>query len=68
MVLNVDVLCSCVVFRIMGKGNSALIVTVDDVLIVDVVADFVEEAVESDKLLEGMEESHVFRFHAGERN
>jgi len=45
MVLNVDVLCSCVVFRIMGKGNSALIVTVDDV---DVVADSIEEAVESD--------------------
>ena len=50
------------VFRIVGKCDGALIVTVDDVLIVDVVANFFEEAEEPDLLLESVENRHVFRF------
>src|SRR5579859_3345340 len=53
MVLNVDVLCSCKMFRIVSKGDSALIVAVDDILVANVVAYFLEEAMEPDELLEG---------------
>ena len=54
------------VFGIVCEGDSALIVAVDDILVADVGDDFLEEAVEPDELLESMEESHVFRFRAGE--
>ena len=54
------------VFGIVCKGDSALIVAIDEILIADIVADFFEEAVEPDELLESVEESHVFRFCAGE--
>ena len=66
MVLDVDMFCSCMVFGIVCEGDGALIVAVDGVLIADVVSDFFEEAVEPDELLESVEESHVFRFRAGE--
>ena len=58
--------CTCMVLEIVRKGDGALVVTVDDVLIVDVIADFFEKVEEPDLLLEGMEECHVFRFGAGE--
>ena len=54
------------VLWIVSKGDSALIVAVDGILVIDVVADFFEEAVEPDEFLESVEESHVFRFRAGE--
>ena len=41
-------------FRIVSKGDSALVVAVDDVLAVNIVADFVEEGEEPDLLLEGV--------------
>ena len=66
VILDVDMLCTCMVFGIVGEGNGALIVAIDGVLIIDVVADFFEEAVEPDELLESVEESHVFRFRARE--
>src|SRR5579859_491898 len=66
VVLDVDMLCTCMVFRIVCEGDSTLIVTVDGILVADVVADFFEEAVEPDEVLEGMKESHVFRFRARE--
>ena len=53
-------------FGIVSKGDSALIVAVDGVLVIDVIADFFEEAAEPDEFLESVEESHVFRFCAGE--
>jgi hypothetical protein len=43
MILNVDVFRSCMVFGVVGKCNSALVVAVDDVLVADIVADFAEE-------------------------
>src|SRR5579859_7005709 len=60
VILNVDVLCTCMMFQIVSKGDSALIVTVDDILVADVVAYFLEEAEEPDWLLECVEESHIF--------
>src|SRR5579859_6663358 len=66
VVLDVDMLCTCMVFRMVCEGHSTLIVTVDGILVADVVADFFEEAVKPDLLLECVEESHVFRFCAGE--
>src|SRR5579859_2145317 len=66
VILNVDVLCTCMVLRIVCEGDCALIVAVNDILIADVVSDFSEEAEEPDLLLECVEESHVFRFCAGE--
>ena len=39
-----------------------MVVGVDDVLIVDVVADFFEKTVNPDQLLKSVKESHVFRF------
>jgi len=46
---------------IVCEGDSALVVAVDEILVVDVVADFSEKAEEPDLLLEGVEDSHVFR-------
>src|SRR5579859_6704956 len=66
VVLDVNMLCTCMVFQIVCEGDSTLIVTIDDVLIADLISDFSEEAEEPDLLLECMEESHVFRFWAGE--
>ena len=37
-----------IVLRIVSKGDSTLIVTIGDVLIVDVIVDFFEEAMEPD--------------------
>src|SRR5579859_97558 len=68
VVLDVNMLCTCRVFQIVCKGYSTLIVAVDSILVADVVADFFEEAVKPDLLLECVEESHVFRFCAGEGN
>ena len=48
MVLDVDVLCTCMMLRIVCKGDGTLTVTVDEVLIVDIIADLLEEAVELD--------------------
>ena len=58
-------LCTCMIFQIVSKGDSTLIVTLDDILVANVVANFLEEAMEPDDLLESME-SHVFQFRAGE--
>ena len=66
MILNVDMLGTSVVFRIVCECDGALIVGVDDVLIADVVADFFEKAEEPDLLLKGMWNCHVFRFGCGE--
>ena len=43
MILDIDVLCTSMVFRIVCECDSALIVGVDDVLIVDVIVDFSEK-------------------------
>ena len=53
-------------FRIVSKGDGALVIAIDDVLVVDIVADFLEEAMEPDELFEGVEKGHVFRFRTGE--
>ena len=58
----------CIVLQIVSESNCTLIIAVNDVLIADVVADFVEEAVQPDEFLEGMKESPVFRFSAEERD
>ena len=59
-------LCTCMMLGVVCEGDCALVVAMDDVLVADVVADFFEKAVEPDKLFEGVEESHVFRFCARE--
>ena len=51
MILDVDMFGLSMVFRIVGKCDGALIVTVDDVLIVDVVANFFEEVEEPDLIV-----------------
>src|SRR5205814_846059 len=51
VILNIDVLCTGVVFRIVCGCDSALIVGVDDVLIADAVADFSEKTEEPYLLL-----------------
>src|SRR5579859_8060833 len=66
VVLDVDMFRTSVVLRIMCEGDCALIVAVNDILIADVVTNFSEKAVEPDLLLEGLKDSHVFRFHTGE--
>ena len=66
MVFDVDMLGADVVFWIVCKCDGALVIAVDDVLVVDIVADFSEEAEEPDLLLESVEESHIFRFCVGE--
>ena len=68
MVFDVDMLGADVVFWIVCKCDGALVIAVDDVLVVDIVADFSEEAEEPDLLLESVEESHVFGFGGGESN
>src|SRR5579859_3324325 len=60
VVLDVDMLCTCMVFRIVCEGDSTSIVAIDDVLIADFISDFSEEAEEPDLLHECMEESNVF--------
>jgi len=44
MILNVDVFGSCVMFRIVRKGDGSLVIAIDNVLIIHIVADFVEES------------------------
>ena len=52
--LNVDMLGSSVVFRTVSECDSALVVCVDNVLVADVVANFIEKAEEPDLLLVGV--------------
>src|SRR5271170_3222223 len=66
VVLDVDMLCTSVVFRVVRQCDCTLVVAIDEILIADIVADFSEEAEEPDLLLEGMEDGHVLGFHAGE--
>ena len=66
MILDVDMFHTSIMFQIVSEGDSALVVTIDDVLIADVIADFVEKAEEPDVLLKCMEKNYVFGFHAGE--
>lgn len=51
---------------IMCKSYSTLIVTINDILVADVVADLSEKAKELDLLLKSVKESYVFQFGAGE--
>jgi hypothetical protein len=44
MILDIDIFCSCMVLRAVGKCNGALVVAVDDVLIADIVANLFEES------------------------
>ena len=62
MILDVDVLGASVVLGIVSEGNSALVVAINEVLVVDVVADFPEKVEELDLLLESVEKSHIFGF------
>ena len=55
VILDVDMLYMSVVFWIVGKCDSALIVVINDVLVADVVADFSEETQEPGLLLERVE-------------
>src|SRR5271154_4514037 len=66
MILDVDVLGTSMMLGIVCEGDSALVVAVDEILIIDVVADLSEKAEEPDLLLEGVEDSHVFRLGGGE--
>src|SRR5271170_1530752 len=66
VVLDVDMFCTSVVFRVVRQPDGTLVVTIDDILIADIVADFSEEAVEPDLLLDGVEYGHILRFHTGE--
>ena len=65
MILNIDVFYIYMMLRIVCECYSILIVGVNDVLIVDVVVDFSEKPEEPYLLLEGVKESHVFRFDDG---
>ena len=48
MILDVDMLRTSVMLVIVCEGDSALVVAVDEILMVDVVADFSEKAEETD--------------------
>jgi len=48
MILDVDVFSPSVMLGIVCEGDSALVVAVDEVLMVDVVADFSEKVEEPD--------------------
>ena len=54
MVLNVDMLGASMVLRVVCQCNGALVIAVDDVLVVDAVVDFSEKTEEPYLLLEGM--------------
>ena len=58
--------CTSVVLRVVRQRDGTLVVAIDDILIADIVANFSEEAVELDLLLERVEDGHVLRFRAGE--
>ena len=60
MILNIDMLGSRMVFGIVCEGNGALIVAVNDILIVHIVADFLEESQDPDLLFESVYEGHIF--------
>ena len=47
-------LCTCMVFGIVSKGDGALIVAENGVLLVGIVANLLEEAVEPDEFLESV--------------
>ena len=68
MILNIDMLCTSMMLRIVCECYSALIVGVNDVLIADIVVDFSEKSKKPNLLLESMEKDHVFRFRDGEND
>ena len=54
VILDVDVLCTSVVFWIVSKCDGALTVAVDGVLIANIISDFVDEVKDPDLFLECM--------------
>lgn len=66
--LYVDALGSSVMFRVVSKCDDTLAVGVDDVLVADIVAEFLEETVNPNLFLQIMGKCYVFRFRSREGN
>src|SRR5271169_1432992 len=66
VILYIDMLGSCMMFWVVCECDGALAVSVNDILIADIIAEFLEKAVYPDQLFQSMEECHVLWFCARE--
>ena len=51
VMLNFDVLCACMIFRVLGESDRALIVSVDDVRVGDRDSDLLDDVLDPDGFL-----------------
>ena len=65
MILDIDMLCSCVVFGIVCENDRALVVAVDDIAVDCGIAEFGEESLDPDGFFCRLKERNVFRLGVG---
>ena len=60
MILNINILCINLMFRIIYEYYNILIIDINDILITDIIIDFSEKLKKLNLFLENIKKNHVF--------